>query len=634
MKETIRNFRPLKVYFVRNKWILAIGMVSLLVVDLLQLLIPLVIRKAIDSLTIKTATSIMLLRYGAVILAIALTMALLRYVWRHCLFGLSRKIEEGVRNQLYTHLQTLSLSYYHRTRTGDLMARAINDINAVRMATGMGLVALTDGLVLGIAAVGFMLYINYYLTLISIIPAPVLIYFTRILTRRMSTGYEKVQAVFSDLTERAREAFAGIRVVKAYARETWTYGKMEREGARYISENMRLAKSISLFLPLMTIFTDLGLAIVIWLGGRLTILGHITTGDFVAFISYLNLLTWPMMAIGWVANLIQRGSASMRRLNRVLDEVPEIRDEVPEILDEVPEIRDEVPEIRDEVPEIRDEIPEIRDKSTLPVPVKVKREIEFRNVNLKYPNATSEAIKGATLTIGAGQTVALAGRVGSGKTSLLHLLPRLYETPRGTIFIDGVDIRDIPLSALRESIGFVTQEVIIFSDTIRNNVLFGRRGISEEILKSALKRAEIYEEVMALDKGLDTLLGERGITLSGGQRQRLTIARAILLDPPILIMDDALSMVDTRTEERILNQILESRKGKTNLIVSHRLPTISRADLIVVLEKGELVEIGDHTTLMAAGREYAKLYERQMLAQELEINEVRNSKYETRNNTE
>jgi ATP-binding cassette subfamily B multidrug efflux pump len=589
MKETIRNFRPLQVYFVRNKWILAIGMASLLVVDLLQLLIPLVIRKAIDSLTIKTATSIMLLRYGAVILAIALAMAVLRYVWRHCLFGLSRKIEEGVRNQLYIHLQRLSVSFYHRIKTGDLMARAINDINAVRMATGMGLVALTDGLVLGIAAVGFMLYINPYLTLISIIPAPVLIYFTRILTRRMSTGYEKVQAVFSDLTERTREAFASIRVVKAYARETWTYGKVEKEGARYISENMQLAKSISLFLPLMSIFTNLGLAIVIWLGGRLTILGHITTGDFVAFISYLNLLTWPMMAIGWVTNLIQRGSASMRRLNRVLDEVPEIRDE-----------------------------------STLPAPVKIRGEIEFRNVKLKYPNATSEAIKGVTLTIEAGQTVALVGRVGSGKTSFLHLLPRLYDTPRGTVFVDGVDIRDIPLHTLRESIGFVTQEVIIFSDTIRNNVLFGRKGISEADLERALKRAQMYEEAMALDKGLDTLLGERGITLSGGQRQRLSIARAILLDPAILIMDDALSMVDTRTEERILNEILSSRKGKTNIVVSHRLSTISRADLIVVLEKGELVEMGDHSTLMAGRREYAKLYERQMLAQELEIDKRSN----------
>jgi ATP-binding cassette subfamily B multidrug efflux pump len=593
MKETIKNFRTLKEYFIRNKPVLAIGLFSLLSVDFLQLLIPLVIRRAVDALTLETATSTLLISYGGVIMAIALTMAILRYVWRHCLFGLSRKIEEGIRNQLYMHLQKLSVSFYHRTKTGDLMARAINDINAVRMATGMGLVALTDGLVLGIAAVGFMLYISPYLTLISIIPAPIFIYLSRILTRRMSTGYEKVQAIFSDLTERAREAFAGIRVVKAYAREAWTFQKLEKEGGRYISENMHLARTIGLFLPLMAVFTNLGLAVVIWLGGRLTILGHISTGDFVAFISYLTLLTWPMMAIGWVTNLIQRGSASMRRINRVLDEIPEIRDE-----------------------------------STLAAPGKIKGEIEFKNVGIKYPDATSEAISGVTFTIGAGQTVALVGRVGSGKTSFLYLLPRLYDTPRGTIFVDGVDIRDIPVRVLRESIGFVTQEVIIFSDTIRNNVLFGRRGISEEALKDALKRAQMYEEVMALDKGLDTLLGERGITLSGGQRQRLSIARAVLLDPPILILDDALAMVDTRTEERILNQILQSRRGKTNLIVSHRLSTISRADLIVVLEKGELVEMGDHGTLMDAGREYAKLYERQMLAQELEIETKKNGRLE------
>jgi ATP-binding cassette subfamily B protein len=587
MKETIKNFRTLKEYFIRNKYVLGIGLFSLLAVDFLQLLIPLVIRRAVDALTLETATSTLLLSYGGVVMAIALTMGILRYVWRHCLFGLSRKIEEGIRNQLYTHLQKLSVSFYHRTKTGDLMARAINDINAVRMATGMGLVALTDGLVLGIAAVGFMLYISPYLTLISIIPVPIFIYLSRILTRRMSTGYERVQAIFSDLTERAREAFAGIRVVKAYARETWTFQKLEREGGRYISENLYLAKTIGLFLPLMALFTNLGLAIVIWLGGRLAILGHITTGDFVAFISYLNLLTWPMMAIGWVTNLIQRGSASMRRINRVLDEVPEIRDE-----------------------------------STPPDPVKIKGEIEFRNVSIKYPGATSEAIRGVTLTIGAGQTVALVGRVGSGKTSFLHLLPRLHDTPRGTIFLDGVDIRDIPLRALRESIGFVTQEVIIFSDTIRSNVLFGRRGISEEDLELALKRAQMYEEVMALDKGLDSLLGERGITLSGGQRQRLSIARAILLNPAILILDDALSMVDTRTEERILNEILSSRKGKTNIVVSHRVSTISRANLIVVLDKGEIAEMGDHKGLLEKGREYARLYERQQLAEELEINKT------------
>jgi len=584
MKESLKNFLPLKEYFVRNRRVLIVGLLSLLAVDFLQLLIPLVIKRAIDALTLGEATSAVLLQFGAVIMAIALTMASLRYVWRHCLFGLSRKIEEGIRNRLYEHLQTLSVSFYHRTKTGDLMARAINDINAVRMATGMGLVALTDGVVLGVSAIGFMLYIDPSLTLISILPAPILIFFTRILTRRMSSGYEKVQATFSDLTERAREAFAGIRVVKAYARETWTYGKLKKEGETYIRENIHLTKTIGFFSAMMAIFTNLGLAIVIWFGGRLTILGHITTGDFVAFISYLNLLMWPMMAIGWVTNMIQRGAASMRRLNRVFNEVPEIQDVATE-----------------------------RDMRLL------QGGIEFRGTGITYPGAGRPAIRDVRFTVEAGQTVALVGKVGCGKSTLLQVIPRLFNVPRGTVFIDGMDIQDIPLKSLRQSIGFVTQEVFIFSDTIRNNVLFGREGVSEETLVQALKTAEIYEEIMALDHGLDSLLGERGITLSGGQRQRLSIARAILTDPLILILDDALSMVDTRTEERILNQILVSRKGKTNLIVSHRISTISRADVIGVLVDGELLETGDHPTLIEKGKEYAKLYERQRLEQELEI---------------
>jgi ATP-binding cassette subfamily B protein len=588
MKESLKNFLPLKEYFVRNRWVLVAGLLSLLAVDFLQLLIPMVIKKAIDALTLGEATSAVLLQFGGVIMVIAFAMASLRYVWRHCLFGLSRKIEEGIRNRLYEHLQTLSVSFYHRTKTGDLMARAINDINAIRMATGMGLVALTDGLVLGVSAIGFMLYIDPSLTLISILPAPILIFFTRILTRRMSSGYEKVQATFSDLTERAREAFAGIRVVKAYARESWTYGKLKKEGENYIHENIHLTKTIGFFSAMMVIFTNLGLAIVIWFGGRLTILGHITTGDFVAFISYLNLLMWPMMAIGWVTNMIQRGAASMRRLNRVFNEVPEIQDASP-----------------------AREVGLLRGK------------IEFRGAGITYPGAGRPAIRAVHFTVEAGQTVALVGKVGCGKSTLLQLIPRLFSVPRGTVFIDGMDIQDIPLKSLRQNIGFVTQEVFIFSDTIRNNVLFGREGISDETLVKALKTAEIYEEIMAVEKGLDALLGERGITLSGGQRQRLSIARAILTDPPILILDDALSMVDTRTEERILNQVLASRKGKTNLIVSHRISTISTADVIGMLVNGELAETGGHETLLEKGREYARLYERQRLEQELEL-ETRN----------
>lgn len=582
--ETLKNFQPLKEYFARYRWGLAVGLVSLLAVDFLQLLIPLVIRKAIDELTAGIATSDSLLKLGGIILAIALVMAILRYVWRHLLFGISRKIEEGIRNRLYSHLQTLSLSFYHKTRTGDLMARAVNDINSIRMATGMGLVALTDGLVLGMAAIGFMVYIDLQLTLISILPAPILIYFTRILTRRMSSGYERVQAAFSDLTESARESFSGIRVVKAYTREAWTYDKMKGDGERYISENMSLAKSIALFSPMMTIFTSLGLAIVIFLGGRLTIIGQITTGDFVAFISYLGLLTWPMMAIGWVTNLVQRGAASMRRLNRIFNEVPEIKD---------------TGERGNEEP--------------------IKGEVVVRGVSMAYPGESRKALEKVHLTVEAGKTVALVGGVGSGKTTLLHMLPRLYDCPEGSIFIDGRNIRDIPLTTLRRNMGFVTQEVFVFSDTVRNNVLLGRMGIPEQHVIDALRTAQLLEEVSALDKGIDTLLGERGVTLSGGQRQRLSIARATLTNPPILLLDDALSMVDTRTEEKILNAILDSRKGKTTFIVSHRVSTISRADLIVVFDEGKVIETGTHGTLLAEGKEYARLYQRQLLAQELEI---------------
>lgn len=582
--ETFKNFLPLKQYFVRNRWPIALGLMCLLTVDFLQLLIPLVIKKAIDILTMKTATAQILIQQGMIILGLALMIAIFRYIWRYFLLGHSRKVEERLRNRIYGHLQTLSLSFYHKTKTGDLMARAINDINAIRMATGMGLVALTDGIVLGIAAIGFMLSINVRLTLFALIPAPIIIVLTRILTRRMSTGFENAQKTFADLTERAREVFAGIRVIKAYNRESWAHQNIEEEGQRYISVNMGLAKTLALFFPMMVIFTNIGLAIVIWLGGRLTILGNITTGDFVAFISYLNLLTWPMMAMGWVTNLVQRGSASMRRINGILEELPEIRDSAQSI-----------------------HIPQIRGK------------IEFKGLSFTHPGQSFYALKDIHLKIEAGDTIAVVGRVGAGKTTLLQTITRLLDTPAGTIFVDGWKVRQIPLQTLRKNIGFVTQEVFIFSDTIRNNVLFGRTGVSQDHLETVLRAADIFEDIKNLEKGLDTFLGERGITLSGGQRQRLTIARALILDPPILILDDALSMVDTRTEERILNQVLSLRRNKTNLIVSHRISTISRAERIAVLERGELVELGTHENLLEKGGIYATLYEKQLIARELEM---------------
>ena len=584
LKGAFKDFKPLKEYFVSNRWHVVAGLISLLLVDLLQVLIPQVIKKAIDSLTYNAATSAILIKYGLIIMSIALAIALFRYTWRYLLFGHSRKVEEGLRNRLYDHLQTLSPAFFQRIKTGDLMARATNDINAVRMAIGLGIFAVTDSVVLGVTTIVCMLYISPVLTLVSLIPAPILIYLTRKLSRRMSTGYEQVQKTFADLTEEVREAFAGVRIVKAYSRESWESKKIEEKGAKYISENMQLAKTIAFFFPLMAVFANLGLAIVIWMGGRLTILGHLTTGDFVAFISYLYLLAWPLTAIGWVINLIQRGSASMRRINHILDEVPDILDS--------------------------------------PHPqhfTKLAGSIKFKGLWYKYPGQTRFALNGINLSIKRGQTVALVGQVGAAKTTLLNTLPRLFDIPAGTVFIDGTDVHEIPLKTLRQNIGFVTQEALLFSDTIRNNILFGRHGISDNALEAALRTAQISDEIESLEYGLDTWLGEKGVTLSGGQRQRLTIARALILDPPIMILDDALSMVDTRTEARILNRIFEFRKHKTNLIVSHRVPTISRADLIVVLKGGELVETGNHRTLIAKGNEYARLYERQFLAQELEI---------------
>lgn len=579
----LTDFKPLKTYFIENRGALILGLSSLLLVDGLQLFIPRVIKKSIDALTVGQATLGLLLKYALVIVGIALTMAIFRYIWRYLVLGHSRKVEEALRNRIYKHLQTLSLSFYWRMKTGDLMARAVNDIDAVRMAAGMGLVALTDGIVLSLATIGFMLYINTKLTLISLIPAPFIVYFTRIITRRMGRGFRQVQQTFSELTESVREALAGVRVIKAYNRESWQYGRVKDQGEKYIRNNLDLARTLALFFPMMALFTNLGLAVGIWIGGRFTILGTTTTGDFVAFISYLNLLTWPMMALGWVTNLIQRASASMRRINGILREVPEITSQTGSARRGA-----------------------------------IRGEIRVRNLTFCYPGGGNPALEGIDLTIEPGRTVAIVGGVGSGKSTLLHTIPRLVETERGMVLIDGIPIHDIDLKDLRASIGFVTQEAHIFSDTLLNNVVFGRRGISERTIDSALEASQLMVDIDSLPGGIHSFLGEKGITLSGGQRQRLTIARALISNPPILILDDALCQVDTRTEASILSNMLQMRQGETNIIVSNRTSTIRRAEVIYVLRAARLVEIGDHATLLAAGGEYARLYERQQLAEELE----------------
>jgi ATP-binding cassette subfamily B multidrug efflux pump len=578
----LRDFKPLKPYFIENRISLVLGLSSLLLVDAFQLYIPRIIKNSIDTLATGRANSQLLLKYALIIVGIAITMAIFRYIWRYLVFGHSRKVEEALRNKVYQHLQTLSLSFYWRTKTGDLMARSVNDIDAVRMATGMGLVALTDGIVLGLATIGFMLYINIPLTLISLIPTPFIFYLTLILTRRLGRQFKQAQQTFSELTESVREAFDGIRIIKAYNRQGWEYSRVKQKGNKYIENNLDVGRTIALFFPIMTLFTNLGLAVVVWLGGRLTILGNITTGDFVAFISYLNLLTWPMMALGWVTNLIQRGSASMKRINGILEEIPEITNQIDE-----------------------------------PFRGNIRGEINVSNLTFCYPTKKDPALQDVSFSIKAGQTVAIVGGVGSGKSTLLHTIPRLIDTERCMIRIDGIPIHEIDLTILRSSIGFVTQETHIFSDTIQENIVFGRQAVDRDAISNVMRLSQLTDEIGSFPEGIQSLLGERGVTLSGGQRQRLTIARALISDPPILILDDALSQVDTNTGSAILNNILEMRKDRTNIIVSHRLSTIRRADIIYVLKGGRLVEMGDHITLLAARQEYARLYERQQVSEEL-----------------
>ena len=579
----LSEFKPLKIYFVQNRTALSLGLLSLLVVDFLQLFIPIVIKNSIDSLTFGKANYRLLFMYAMLIVGIAFAMAIFRYIWRYLVIGHSRKVEKALRIRFYEHLQTLSVSFYWRTKTGDLMARAVNDIDAIRMAAGMGLVALTDGVLIGLATIGFMSYINLKLTLISIIPTPFIFYFTLIITRRVGKQFTQVQQTFSGLTESVREAFAGIRVIKSYNRQKWAYTRIEKKGKEYVNNNINLARTIALFFPMMTLFTNLGLAMVIWFGGRLAILGDITTGDFVAFISYLNLLTWPIMALGWVTNMIKRASSSMKRINEILNEAPEIANQTPNLF-----------------------------KGTL------RGFIQTRGLTFYYPKEKNPALNNISLVIEAGQTAAIVGKVGSGKSTLMQTIPRLVDTEKGMITIDGAPIHDMDLRRMRESIGFVTQETHIFSDSILNNIIFGRKGVKPEVIENAIEASQLAKDIDSFPEGINTVLGEKGITLSGGQRQRLTIARALVSNPPILIMDDVLSQVDTRTEALLLKNILFNRKGKTNIIVSHRLSTIRQAHIIYVLKAGNLVEKGNHSALMDKGKEYARLYERQELSDELE----------------
>jgi ATP-binding cassette subfamily B protein len=579
----MKAFKTLKNDFLENRWHILIGLLALLVVDGLQLLIPRVVKYAIDDLTLGAISSSRLLIYAAEIIALALGIGGFRYVWRSLLMGSARRIERNLRNRLFLHLQTLSPSYFHRTKVGDLMAHATNDVEAVRMSIALGLVFLVDTVILGVMAISFMIYIHPLLTLYALLPMPLITVVTFLFSRIIHHRFEVVQKGFSSLTEKVREAISGIRVIRAYVQEEHEREKLSRLSRDYIGKNISVTQASGMFMPFILLLSNLSLAIVLYFGGRLTIFQAITPGDFVAFMSYLGIFAWPMMALGWAVNVVQRGVASMIRLNRIFGEVPGISD-----------------------------------SKGVDGPEALQGRIEIRGLRFSSGNGGTPLLEDIQLAVREGEKVVIVGRTGAGKTILCNLLVRLLEPPEGSLFFDGIETHRIPLRVLRRSIGYVPQETFLFSDTIRENIAFGRLDAGEDEIEAAARIAQIDEDIRSFPEGMNTLVGERGVTLSGGQRQRIAIARAILMDPSILILDDALSSVDIQTEERILEEMDKALRGKTVILVTHRIAPLRRADRIVVLDEGKIAETGDHPSLLAQGGIYADLYWRSKLEEELE----------------
>ncbi len=581
----MKSFQLILPYFQKNRLIITAGIVCLIIVDFLQLVIPRIIKSVIDDLTTLAISPKGLLIYAADILLIAVLMGGFRYLWRRCLIGMSREVEEGLRSRLFFHLQTLSAAYFDQTRTGDLMAHATNDIQHVRMGVGMGMVALTDAIIMGAAAIGFMLYIHVRMTLYVLIPMPFIVFGTRFFSKKMHQRYQDVQAAFSDLTEVVRERFTGIRMVKAHHTEALETRRVETISREYIRQNIRLVKITSSLFPMMMFFSNISLVLILFLGGRNTILGKITPGDFVAFISYLGLLTWPMMAMGWVTNLIQRGKASLDRIGRILERLPDVTDSA--------------------------------DVSTA-THLKPNGSLTFEDVCFAYSPHQAPALDGIHFTVAAGKYLGIAGPPGSGKTTLLNLIPRLYDVTGGAICLNHQDIRKIPLTELRSRIALMPQEPFLFAGTIRDNITFGDPRFDETDVIRAVQQAALYETIQSFPHGFDTVVGEKGVILSGGQKQRIALARCLIQSPALLILDDPISQVDSETGNAILQTLHATAGSCIRIIVSHRLSVLKSADMIIVMDQGRIAESGTHAELIARDGYYADTLRLQEIEEELD----------------
>jgi len=573
------NLRPLLPYVKKYRSGFLVGAVCVLLNNGTYILFPQVIQRAVDGLNHGIDWHKLLL-YSLLLVAVVLIKGVFQFLTRWIIIGISRDIEFDLRNDLFRHLESLSYSFYQRTRTGDIMAKATNDLNAVRMLLGPAIMYTANTIVFTLGALAFMLKISPRLTLYAFLPLPAISIVIQYFGRRIHERFERIQAMFSDISARAQENFSGARVVRAYVQEEAEIAAFEEANQEYIRRCLKLVRLMGMLWP--TLETTLGLAVVLvlWLGGREVLLGRISVGKFVAFNTYMVQLTWPIIALGWVINIFQRGTASMGRINELLIEKPEIID-----------------------------------TPTLDAPQQIVGDIEFRHLSYSYNGAP--VLHDINLRIPAGSSLAIVGPTGSGKTTLVNLIPRVYDAARGSVLIDGRAIQDYPVETLRRNIGFVPQETFLFSDTIRENIAFGTDQVTDEEIKNAAQGANIAADIESFPEQYRTIVGERGLTLSGGQKQRTAIARAIIRDPRILILDDALSSVDTHTEDKILNHLREVMLGRTTIFISHRVSTVRNADQIAVLHGGRLVELGTHDELIAHNGYYTDLYNKQLLEEEL-----------------
>ncbi len=576
----LRPFRPIWPYLVRYKARYLAGFLCL-VFSQVGVLVPLIIKAGIDDLTqgvpVRTLLSV-----AGLLVAVAVCKSVLGFWVRWILIGISRDVEYDLRNDCFLHLMRLSPRYYTENRTGDLMAKLTNDLNAVRNMVGPGIMYSANTLVLGLATVALMMHLDWRLTLYCLIPMPLVSVGVKFLGQQIHERFEKIQALYSELTERVRENLSGVRVVRAFCQEEAEMAEFDTMNLDFVAKNKGLIWISSFLWPSMELLFAVAFLLLMVVGGQHVLTHRISVGTFAAFNVFLTYLIWPMIALGWVTNLVQRGLASLGRLMQIFEAKPEIDD---------------------------------RAVPAHPL-TSLRGEIEFRNLTFAY-NGTP-VLKNLDLRIPAGKTVAIVGATGSGKSTLVGLIPRLYDAPEGSLLVDGVPIREIPLQILRRHIGFVPQETFLFSESIRENVKFGVPEATDSQIERAAEISNILPEIRAFPKGFDTMVGERGLTLSGGQKQRTAISRAVIRDPRILILDDALSSVDTFTEEKILRQLTGVMAGRTTILISHRVSTIQNADEIVVLHGGEIAERGTHAELLALNGHYTDLYNKQLIEEELE----------------